>query len=64
MILIDEPTQKSHAEQDEWWARCARISAAGPVIIIESRLHEADAPGHVMSDGGERWAHLNLGPPA
>jgi hypothetical protein len=64
VILIDEPAQKSRAEQDEWWARCmgARISATGKVIIVESRLHESDEPGHTMTDGACDWPHLVLPP--
>lgn len=64
MILFDEPPQKFRAEQDEWWARCmgARISAAGTLIIVESRINEADEPGHVLSDGACDWPHLVLPP--
>lgn len=31
-------------------------------IVIPSRLHEADEPGHVLSDGSHDWPHLVLPP--
>jgi hypothetical protein len=64
VTLIDEPSQKSKEEQDEWWTRSmgGRLSESGAIIIVQSRTHEGDEPGHVISDGRDPWPHLVLIP--
>jgi len=57
IMLIDEPAQKPIEDQLEWWQSVAR-TGDGPLIFIQSRLHEADEMGHIL--GISDWDVLKL----
>jgi hypothetical protein len=64
MIVIDEPPQADAQAQAEWWASCmgARISSDGRLIVIQSRVSEADEYAPCLESSGEPWPYLVLPP--
>lgn len=69
IILIDDPHKPEDAASDvkrasvlEWY-RSTLLSRlndpqAGPIVLIQQRVHEGDLAGTLLDQGG--WEHLNL----
>ena len=70
LLLIDDPV-KSAAEAEsetirastyDWFRATAytRLEPGGAVIVIQTRWHELDLTGMLLSDEAEDWHHVNL----
>lgn len=73
LLIIDDPIKNSKEAHSEvireslrdWWESTAytRLEPNGSVLIIQTRWHEDDLVGQLLSDmeqGGEPWEVLNL----
>lgn len=71
LMLIDDPV-KGRAEAEspayrqamqDWWTSVgsARLAPGAPVVIIQTRYHEEDMIGYVLSqEDGDRWRYVNI----
>ena len=70
ILIIDDPVKKSEqafsdtyrAKAKEWYRSTAftRLEPDGAVIIIQTRWHEDDLSGWLLSDSNEEWTVINM----
>ena len=69
IIILDDPHKPEDAASEKKrnsvldWFKSTLLSrlndpAAGPIILIQQRVHEADLAGYLLEQGG--WEHLDL----
>lgn len=70
VLIIDDPVKNAEEAESptyrerawEWWTSTAytRLEPDGVVVLLQTRWHEDDLAGRILSRSGETWTHVDL----
>lgn len=70
LLIIDDPVKNSEEAESEvfrerawdWWTSTAytRLEPNGIVVLLQTRWHEDDLAGRILSRANEHWESVNL----
>lgn len=70
VLIIDDPVKNAEEAESptfrerawEWWTSTAytRLEPDGVVVLLQTRWHEDDLAGRILSRSAEAWTHVDL----